>query len=304
MKLVTYRDGADGEGRLGVLQDGLVVDVELLGDAFGEALPSTMLELIDLGPDAQAAIMRALAETDGKRPAGIAVHEDNVRLLAPIPRPRKNIFGIGLNYVEHVAESAKSLDTSKDLPKEPVVFSKPPTSVIANGEAIQHNASMTQMLDWEVELAVIIGKRATRIAKDDAMSHVFGYSVINDVSARDNRRAGQWIFSKGQDTYCPFGPAIITADDVADPHNLDLWLTKNGEEKQRSNTKHLLFDIPTLIADISSGITLEPGDIIATGTPAGVGAGREPQEWMWPGDVIECGVDGIGVLRNPVIKIG
>ena len=151
---------------------------------------------------------------------------------------------------------------------------------------------------------MIIGKRATRIAKDDAMSHVFGYSVINDISARDNRRAGQWIFSKGQDTYCPFGPAIITADDVADPHNLDLWLTKNGEEKQRSNTKHLLFDIPTLISDISSGITLEPGDIIATGTPAGVGAGREPQEWMWPGDVIECGVDGIGVLRNPVVKIG
>ncbi len=304
MKLVTYRDGADGEGRLGVVQDGMVVDVELLGDAVGEALPSTMLDLIDLGPDATAAITRALAETDGKRPAGIAVLEENVRLLAPIPRPRKNIFGIGLNYVEHVAESAKSLDTSKDLPKEPVVFSKPPTSVIANGEAIQHNASMTQMLDWEVELAVIIGKRATRIAKDDAMSHVFGYSVINDISARDNRRAGQWIFSKGQDTYCPFGPAIITADDVPDPHNLDLWLTKNGEEKQRSNTKHLLFDIPTLIADISSGITLEPGDIIATGTPAGVGAGREPQEWMWPGDVIECGVDGIGVLRNPVIRIG
>ena len=304
MKLVTYRDGADGEGRLGVVQDGMVVDVELLGDAVGEALPSTMLDLIDLGPDATAAITRALAETDGKRPAGIAVLEENVRLLAPIPRPRKNIFGIGLNYVEHVAESAKSLDTSKDLPKEPVVFSKPPTSVVANGEAIQHNASMTQMLDWEVELAVIIGKRATRIAKDDAMSHVFGYSVINDISARDNRRAGQWIFSKGQDTYCPFGPAIITADDVPDPHNLDLWLTKNGEEKQRSNTKHLLFDIPTLIADISSGITLEPGDIIATGTPAGVGAGREPQEWMWPGDVIECGVDGIGVLRNPVIRIG
>ncbi len=304
MKLVTYRDGADGEGRLGVVQDGMVVDVELLGDAVGEALPSTMLDLIDLGPDATAAITRALAETDGKRRAGIAVLEENVRLLAPIPRPRKNIFGIGLNYVEHVAESAKSLDTSKDLPKEPVVFSKPPTSVIANGEAIQHNASMTQMLDWEVELAVIIGKRATRIAKDDAMSHVFGYSVINDISARDNRRAGQWIFSKGQDTYCPFGPAIITADDVPDPHNLDLWLTKNGEEKQRSNTRHLLFDIPTLIADISSGITLEPGDIIATGTPAGVGAGREPQEWMWPGDVIECGVDDIGVLRNPVIRIG
>lgn len=304
MKLVTYRDGAAGEGRLGVVQDGLVIDVEYLGEAAGEALPATMLDLIDLGPEAQAAIARALKATSGARPAGVAIPEENVRLLAPIPRPRKNIFGIGLNYVEHVAESAKSLDTSKDLPKEPVVFSKPPTSVIANGEPIQHNASMTQMLDWEVELAVIIGKRATRISKDNAMSHVFGYTVVNDISARDNRRAGQWIFSKGQDSYCPMGPAIITADDVADPHNLDLWLTKNGEEKQRSNTKHLLFDIPTLIADISSGITLEPGDIIATGTPAGVGAGRDPQEWMWPGDVIECGVDGIGVLRNPVVKIG
>lgn len=304
MKLVTYRDGADGEGRLGVVQDSKVVDVELLGEVVGEALPSTMLDLIDMGPDATAAITRALAETDGKRPASVAVYEDNVRLLAPIPRPRKNIFGIGLNYTEHVAESARALDTSAELPQKPVVFSKPPTAVIANGEAIQHNASMTQQLDWEVELAVIIGKRATRISKEHAMSHVFGYTVLNDISARDNRRAGQWIFSKGQDTYAPMGPAIVTADDVPDPHNLDLWLTKNGEEKQRSNTKFMLFNIPELIADLSTGITLEPGDIIATGTPAGVGAGRDPQEWMWPGDVIECGVEGIGVLRNPVIKIG
>lgn len=304
MKLVTYRVGAATEGRLGALRNGQVVDVELLGEVVGEALPATMLDLIDMGPDALAVLARALEATEDARPAGLAIPEENIRLLAPIPRPRKNIFGIGLNYVEHVAESAKSLDTSANLPDKPVVFSKPPTSVIATGEPIQHNAAMTRMLDWEVELAVIIGKRATRIAKDDAMGHVFGYSVINDVSARDNRRAGQWIFSKGQDSYCPFGPAIITADDVADPHDLDLWLTRNGEEKQRSNTRHMLFDIPTLIADISSGMTLEPGDIIATGTPAGVGAGREPQEWMWPGDVIECGVQGIGTLRNPVVRIG
>lgn len=304
MKLVTYRISTATDGRLGVMHDNLVVDVEGLGQAFGQVFASSMLELIDQGPDALSILARALAETDGQRPAGIAVPVENVRLLAPIPRPRKNIFGIGLNYVEHVAESAKSLDTSTDLPDKPVLFTKPPTAVIANGDPIQHNANMTQMLDWEVELAVIIGKRATRISKNDAMSHVFGYSVINDVSARDNRRAGQWIFSKGQDSYCPFGPAIVTADDIPDPHNLELWLTKNGEEKQRSNTKHLLFDIPTLIADISSGITLEPGDIIATGTPAGVGAGRDPQEWMWPGDVIECGVEGIGILRNPVVKIG
>ena len=304
MKLVTYRASVAAEGRLGVIVDDLVVDVAKLGESVALPLPSTMLDFIDMGPDALAALKAALAETATSRRPGIAVPLANVRLLAPIPRPRKNIFGIGLNYVEHVAESAKSLDTSANLPDKPVVFSKPPTAVIATGEPILHNAGMTQQLDWEVELAVIIGKRATRIAKDHAMSHVFGYSVMNDVSARDNRRAGQWIFSKGQDSYAPFGPLIVTADDIPDPHDLTLWLKKNGEEKQRSNTKHLLFDIPTLISDISSGITLEPGDIIATGTPSGVGAGRDPQEWMWPGDVIECGVDGIGVLRNPVVKIG
>lgn len=301
MKLVTYRSQAADAGRLGVVENGLVIDVAALGAALSQPFASTMLDFIDQGPDAITALKNALAETDGKRPVGISQHEENVRLLAPIPRPRKNIFGIGLNYVEHVAESAKSLDTSVDLPTKPVVFSKPPTAVIANGEPIQHNIDMTQMLDWEVELGVIIGKRATKISEGDAMSHVFGYTVINDISARDNRRAGQWIFSKGMDSFAPMGPAIITADAVKDPHNLNLWLKKNGVEKQNSNTKHLLFNIPTLIADLSQGITLEPGDIIATGTPAGVGAGRNPQEWMWPGDVIECGVEGIGVLRNPVI---
>ena len=207
----------------------------------------------------------------------------------------------GLNYTEHVAESARALDTSEELPQKPVVFSKPPTCVIANGEPILHDSNMTQMLDWEVELAVILGSGGRHIAKEDAMKHVFGYSVMIDVSARDNRRAGQWIFSKGQDSYGPFGPCIVTADEIADPHNLELSLTKNGEEKQRSNTRFMLFDIPSLIADISTGMTVEPGDIIATGTPAGVGAGLDPQEWMWPGDTIEATVEGIGSLRHPVV---
>jgi 2-keto-4-pentenoate hydratase/2-oxohepta-3-ene-1,7-dioic acid hydratase in catechol pathway len=141
------------------------------------------------------------------------------------------------------------------------------------------------------------------VSKKEALAHVFGYSVMNDVSARDNRRAGQWIFSKGQDSYAPFGPCIVTADEIPDPQALDLWLTVNGVEKQRSNTRHMLFKIDDLIADISSAITLEPGDIIATGTPSGVGAGRTPQEWMWPGDVIEAGIAGIGQIRNPVVPI-
>ena len=134
------------------------------------------------------------------------------------------------------------------------------------------------------------------------MSHVFGYSVMIDISARDNRRAGQWIFSKGMDTYAPFGPCIVTADEIVEPQRLDLWLKVNGVEKQRSNTRHMLFKIPDLIADLSSVMTLEPGDIIATGTPDGVGAGRTPQEWLWPGDIVEAGVEGIGSLRHPVVR--
>jgi 2-keto-4-pentenoate hydratase/2-oxohepta-3-ene-1,7-dioic acid hydratase in catechol pathway len=161
---------------------------------------------------------------------------------------------------------------------------------------------MTKQLDWEVELAVIIGTKATRVSKADALGHVFGYSVMIDVSARDNRRAGQWIFSKGMDSYAPFGPCIVTADEIPDPQNMDLWLTVNGVEKQRSNTKHMLFKVDHLISDLSSGITLEPGDIIASGTPAGVGAGRTPQEWMWPGDVIVACVEGVGTIRHPVVN--
>ena len=135
------------------------------------------------------------------------------------------------------------------------------------------------------------------------LGEVFHYTVMNHISAHHCRRAGQFIFSKGQDTYAPMGPCIVTADEVADPHNLDLWLKVNGKIKQQSNTRHMLFKIPDLIADISSAITLEPGDIIATGTPAGVGAGMDPQEWLWPGDVVELGVETIGELRNPVVKV-
>ena len=185
-----------------------------------------------------------------------------------------------------------------------MIFSKPPTAVIGPNAAIEHNAGITQQLDWEVELAVIMGTTARKVSEDSAMSHVFGYSVMIDVSARDNRRAGQWIYSKGQDTFAPFGPCIVTADGLDDPHGLDLWLTVNGVEKQRSNTRHMLFKTPTLIADISAAITLEPGDIIATGTPEGVGAGRDPQEWLWPGDVVEAGVEGIGTIRHPVVAVG
>ncbi|SFV08991.1 fumarylacetoacetate hydrolase family protein [Pseudoduganella namucuonensis] len=302
MKLITYQT-RNLQTRLGALVDGYAVDIERLGAAAGVGLPDNMLDFIDASPVALQRTRELLDRHAGKWPLNVATPVANVRLLAPIPRPRKNIFGIGLNYVEHVAESARNLDTAKDLPKQPVVFSKPPTAVIGPGDAIGHNAQVTQQLDWEVELAVVIGSTCRRTGQEEAMDKVFGYTVLNDISARDCRRAGQWIFSKGQDTYAPMGPCIVTADEVPDPHNLNLWLKVNGQVKQNSNTRHLLFKIPALIADISSAITLEPGDIIATGTPAGVGAGMDPQEWLWPGDVVELGVESIGELRNPVVAV-
>lgn len=302
MRFVTYRT-VETEPRLGLVHGGLVIDVEYFGDAIGHDLPSTMLDFIDLGPVAVGFLREAVERATLADLVGTALPEGNVTLLAPIPRPRKNIFGIGLNYTEHVAESARALDTSHELPQQPVIFSKPPTAVVAWNDPIRHNAKMTQQLDWETELAVVIGSTARGVAEADALDHVFGYTIINDVSARDCRRAGQWIVSKGQDSFAPMGPAIVTADAIGDPQNLTLRTRVNGVEKQNGNTRFMLFNVAQLIADISSVMTLEPGDIIATGTPAGVGAGRTPQEFMWPGDVVECEIEKIGMLRNPIVAV-
>jgi 2-keto-4-pentenoate hydratase/2-oxohepta-3-ene-1,7-dioic acid hydratase in catechol pathway len=303
MRLVTYRADVCAAARLGALFDGHIIDLAALAERGGTSLPDSMLEFIAMGSAASQAARSLLDSFAGRWPPGTAWRMQNVKLLAPIPRPRKNIVGIGLNYVEHVEESSRSLDTAKDLPKQPVIFSKPPTTVIGPGDAIEHNAALTQQLDWEVELAVVIGTRAKRVSVNDALDYVFGYSVMIDVSARDCRRAGQWIYSKGQDTYGPFGPCIVTAEEIPDPQILDLSLKVNGVVKQQSNTRYMLFSVAALIADISAGMTLEPGDIIATGTPAGVGAGRSPQEWLWPGDAVEATVQHIGTLRNPVVAV-
>lgn len=198
MRLVTFRAHPTAAARLGALAEGYVIDLALLGQAGGVALPDDMLAFIDLGPVAVAQASKLMESYRGAWPVGTALPQENVKLLAPIPRPRKNIFGIGLNYVEHVAESSRTLDTSADLPKQPVIFSKPPTTVIGPGDAIEHNAKITQQLDWEVELAVIMGRRAARVAEADALSYVFGYSVMLDMSARDCRRAGQWIYSRAR----------------------------------------------------------------------------------------------------------
>jgi 2-keto-4-pentenoate hydratase/2-oxohepta-3-ene-1,7-dioic acid hydratase in catechol pathway len=228
---------------------------------------------------------------------------DEITILAPIPTPRKNIIGIGLNFTEHVAESARTLDTSKELPQKPIIFSKPPTAVTATNTNILLNPKLTQQLDWEVELAVVIGKKGKYVAKENALDYVFGYTVINDISARDCRRSGQWIVSKGQDTFAPMGPILVTKDEIPNPHDLNLSLKVNGVEKQNANTKFMLFNINELIEDLSIVFTLEPGDIIATGTPSGVGAGRDPQEWLWDGDVVEATVEKIGTIVNTVKEI-
>mgnify|MGYP001219077454 FL=1 len=302
MKLVTYRLGQN-EARMGVISDRLIIDVEKFGRKVNLELTSSMLDFIELGPIAVESLDAALKDSNSRDYVGISVPYENAKILAPIPRPKKNIFGIGLNYKDHIGEASKPLDTSSELPQEPVIFSKFPTAVIGDQDPICHNQNITKQLDWEAELAVIIGTKCDRVKNKDALNNVFGYTVINDISARDCRRAGQWVVSKSQHSFAPMGPCIVTADEIKDPHNLNVSCHVNGVEKQNSNTKYMLFNINDLIEDISQGILLEPGDIIATGTPEGVGAGRNPQEFMWPGDVLETSIEGIGKIRNPIIAV-
>jgi 2-keto-4-pentenoate hydratase/2-oxohepta-3-ene-1,7-dioic acid hydratase in catechol pathway len=302
MKLLTYKT-QDTEPRLGFIHNNQVIDMEDFGEISNFPLPTSMLELIDMGFELVEELNDMIAETDAELFDEIAYEMDEVTFLAPIPKPRKNIIGIGLNYTEHVAESARTLDTTGKLPQKPIIFSKPPTTVTATNTEIIKNTKLTEQLDWEVELAVVIGKKGKYVPKADAMDYVFGYTVINDISARDCRREGQWIVSKGQDTFAPMGPILVTKDEVENPHNLNLSLKVNGVEKQNSNTKFLLFNINDLIEDLSIVFTLEPGDIIATGTPSGVGAGRNPQEWLYDGDVVEATVEGIGTIVNTVKEI-
>ena len=302
MKLLTYKT-QDTEPRLGFIHNNQVIDMQDFGDISNFPLPNDMLELIDMGFEIIAEITEMIAETPENFFEEIAYDMEEVTVLAPIEKPRKNIIGIGLNYTEHVAESARTLDTTGKLPTKPIIFSKPPTTVTATNTQIIKNTKLTSQLDWECELAVIISKKGKYVSKSEALDYVFGYTVINDISARDCRREGQWIVSKGQDTFAPMGPVIVTKDEIENPHNLNLSLKVNGVEKQNSNTKFMLFNINDLIEDLSKVFTLEAGDIIATGTPAGVGAGRNPQEWMYDGDVVEATVEGIGTIVNTIKEI-
>jgi 2-keto-4-pentenoate hydratase/2-oxohepta-3-ene-1,7-dioic acid hydratase in catechol pathway len=238
-------------------------------------------------------------------PEGTLLSLDEVELLAPIPRPRKNIFCVGRNYAEHAAESLRAVGREVKLPPAPNIFTKVVTAVTGPNADIPCDANVSTQLDWEVELGVVIGRSGRHIAHEDALSHVFGYTVVNDISARDiqNRPGMQWFLGKSLDGSCPTGPVIVTADDIPDPQSLTLRLAVNGVVKQEDTTAHMLFNVAAIIAEISRILTLEPGDIIATGTPAGVGFARTPPEFLQPGDVMETTVDGIGTLHNRIVAV-
>ncbi|MBI5669609.1 MAG: fumarylacetoacetate hydrolase family protein [Chloroflexi bacterium] len=216
-----------------------------------------------------------------------------VKLEAPV-RPSK-IIAIGRNYADHAAE------TGSEVPKAPLIFAKFPSSIVGPGETITWSSAIATQVDWEGELAVVIGRRARNVSEDDAMNYVFGYTIANDVTARDLqlRQDTQWTRGKSLDTFCPLGPWIVTRDEIADPHNLAIKTTVNGEVMQDSNTSNMMFKIPMLIAYCSRMFTLEPGDLILTGTPPGVGEGRKPPVYLKDGDVVSVTIEGIGELTNP-----
>ncbi len=285
MKLLTYR--YDGVERVGALRGDEVIDLS--------PLAASMLDLIDGGPDLLAEARKLVAAAEG----GLALAE--IELRAPIPRPRKNIICLGMNYAAHAIESLRAKGLPEKLPEYPVFFSKMPTAVNHPNAPVPLMPDVSAQRDWEVELAVIIGRRGRDIPASAALDYVFGYTIMNDVSARDlQTRHQQFFYSKSLDGSAPLGPWIVTADEIPDPHALGIRLRLNGELVQNSTTRDMIFDIPTCIATFSRGITLEPGDIIATGTPAGVGMGMTPQRWLKAGDVMEAEIDGIGVLRNTV----
>jgi 2-keto-4-pentenoate hydratase/2-oxohepta-3-ene-1,7-dioic acid hydratase in catechol pathway len=296
MRLVTFSTNDNPRPRTGVLLKGDdVFDIGTLNAPSFDA--ASMLSLIERSDAALPAIRSALAHSS-------AIPRTTVKLHAPIPRPRKNVFCVGWNYLEHYAEGERVRKSGEDLPKHPVFFSKAVTSINGPFDNIPYDPNVTKRLDWEVELGVVIGKAGKNIPEERALAHVFGYTVINDVSAREiqKRHGGQWLKGKSLDGCCPMGPCIVTPEEV-DPDNLRVLTRVNGVVKQDSNTRHLYFKIPRLIAELSLGMTLEPGDIISTGTPEGTGFARNPPEYLKPGDVMETEIVGIGVMRNRIVSV-
>ena len=286
MKFITF--ARDDEARPGLwLGDGRIADLS--------AAAGSIIELIEAGEEGLKAARKLAQDED------VALSAAAVQLLAPIPRTRKNVFCVGRNYVEHVAEGARVAGTATKLPEVPQFFTKAPTAINAPGAPVRLDPGLTRLLDYEVELAVVIGKTGRDIPKDRAFEHVFGYTIANDVTARDlQRRHEQWFKGKSLDTSLPLGPWIVDRDKIGDPTTLELSLTVNGQERQRATVSMMIFDIPAIIASLSAGMTLEAGDIIATGTPSGVGFAMDPPQGLKDGDVVVARIDRIGELTSPI----
>lgn len=296
MKYATFSLPSDVVPRLGVVLGDRMIDVSTL-PASGWRPPASLFELVQQGPDS----WHRLHELVGRAPSGTGHPIGEVRWHAPIPRPAKNVFCLGRNYVAHAEEAARARGQEVKIPTIPVIFTKAPTTVTGPFDDILVDRSVTQQVDWEVELGAIIGKTGRNISTSDALNHVFGYTVINDVSARDlQQQHMQWFKGKSLDGFCPMGPIVVTADEFGDPQSKQLQLRVNGVVKQDASTAKMIFPVDVIIEWLSKGLTLEAGDVIATGTPEGVGMGRTPQEFLADGDVLETEVEGIGTLRNRI----
>src|SRR5579864_2075182 len=285
MRLVTFR--TNGGARLGVVRNGdEVVEVDD---------PKDMLSLIDAGEEGLRKVEAALAAPRSK-----AHRLDSVQLLAPLPEPRGNVIAMGRNYQKHAEESARKEGYE---PQPPTIFTKAITSLTEPYADITIDPAISETIDWEAELALVIGKRGANIKRAQARSHVFGYTVLNDVTARDiqNGWGGQWFKGKSLDGSCPVGPWVLTRDEVADVQALHLQLRINGTVKQDASTRDMIYPVDAIIEWLSVGMTLLPGMLIATGTPEGVGFARTPPEYLQPGDVMESEIEGIGKLRNAVV---
>ncbi|MGJ9412696.1 fumarylacetoacetate hydrolase family protein [Aeromicrobium sp. CF4.19] len=289
MKYVTYAEQGTGTPRVGVLD----AEAGTIAPLPADAAPEGLLSVVD-----HAAAGEPAAATEPPVSVG------DVRLLAPLPRPRHDVVCVGKNYAEHAAEFARSgrdaTGSGPDVPSAPIFFTKAPSTVVGPDDVVDPHLGLTDALDYEAEIAVIIGRGGRGIRPEDAMDHVWGYTLVNDVTARDlQERHKQWFLGKSLDTFCPMGPWAVTADEV-DLSETWLECRVNGELRQNACTTDLIFDVPTLVATLSAGITLAPGDVIATGTPAGVALGFDPPRYLVPGDVVEVSATNLGVLRNVI----
>jgi 2-keto-4-pentenoate hydratase/2-oxohepta-3-ene-1,7-dioic acid hydratase in catechol pathway len=312
MRLVSFSTSNIPQVRVGLVQKEEVLDVDLAARALNIIPREQMLDLLDHQSEGMATLRSLLEKAHGRPFSEVrtfvnigAVHElASVQLAAPIPRPRKNIMCMGRNYYDHAIESYRAHGQERPQEDAPVIFTKATTTVCGPYDTIVIDPTVSDKIDWEVELAVVIGRTGKNISEDEALSYVFGYTVLNDITARDLQdKFKQFFKGKSLDGSCPLGPWIVTADEIPDPQQLTVRLRVNGVLKQESHTSDMIYPVKTIISILSQGMTLEPGDIIATGTPGGVGFARNPPEFLKAGDVMETEIDGIGMLRNEVITL-